>query len=144
MGGVGVGKTHLMKAFSQNPRQGFVVKNVEQIGLEFKQKDSDEKTIDKYSTISYHSGHNLLTGKNDRSFCFDDLGTEENINNFGNIASVMWLVFSRCYEKNITIHCTTNLSPEAMLQRYGERFLDRFAQMFNVIEFHPETLSRRK
>ena len=142
-GNIGSGKTHLMKAFNNNPRRGYVVKTVKGIVSEYREKENQKKVLDNYTNITYKGGHNILTGKNDRTFCFDDLGREENANVFGNLENVMEEILDIAYERRLVVHMTTNLDSKQILERYGKRFLDRMRQMMNFIEFHPDTKSRR-
>lgn len=144
IGNVGVGKTYLMKAFINNPKQAFIVKSVKKIALEFKQKDSDLSTIQLHSRVNYDKGMNQLTGKNDFSWCFDDLGIEENMTNYGNDSNVMLDILEMCYDNKTTVHLTTNLGFDDLVDRYGVRLLDRIKQMFNVFQFPETAKSRRK
>lgn len=143
-GDVGVGKSHLMRAFINNPKQAYIVKSVKKIAMEYKQKDNDMATLQAHSKINFDKGMNQLTGKNDFSWCFDDLGIEENMSNYGNTSNVMLDILEMCYDNRTTVHLTTNLNFEALELRYGVRLLDRVLQMFNVFQFPESAKSKRK
>ncbi|MEN9908594.1 MAG: hypothetical protein RLZZ540_1743 [Bacteroidota bacterium] len=79
--------------------------------------------------------------------CFDDLGAEQQIKNFGNDCNVMAEILTSRYEhfvenKAIT-HITTNLSASEIEKTYGNRVRSRLRQMFNLIAFDRETKDKR-
>lgn len=144
MGHVGVGKTYLMKAFATNPSLGFIVKRCKTIAMEYREKDRRERTIAQYSSISRNKGKNYLADSNEFTWCFDDLGEETNVNDFGNEENVMQEILESCYNNGIVAHATTNMTLELLLARYGKRVLDRLRQTFNIIEFGENAKSRRR
>lgn len=144
MGHVGVGKTYLMKAFATNPSLGFIVKRCKTIAMEYREKDRRERTIAQYSSISRNKGKNYLADSNEFTWCFDDLGEETNVNDFGNEENVMQEILESCYNNGIIAHATTNMTLELLLARYGKRVLDRLRETFNIIEFGENAKSRRK
>ena len=77
------------------------------------------------------------------SWCFDDIGIEENANSFGNVHNVMLDILERCYERKTIAHMTANLTIEQMADRYGVRLLDRFKQMFNIVNYDQGAKSKR-
>lgn len=69
--------------------------------------------------------------------CFDDLGSEEMRNSFGNKKEVMLDIVSERYdlflEYGLQTHFTSNLSPDEIANRYGDRMRSRIRHMCNVI-----------
>lgn len=150
VGGVGIGKTQLMKKFISNQIQGFVMKNCREIAEEYEK--NGETSTDKYlTTISTGSPENFY-GQPQLGFCFDDLGTDTPKKNYGNLKNTIGDIILSRYDKlfisgKITgqmTHITTNLSGDEIEQIYGTRVRDRIKQMFNWIVFDPKSPSRRK
>ncbi|CAM4122753.1 hypothetical protein FLJU110815_18075 [Flavobacterium jumunjinense] len=81
-------------------------------------------------------------------FCFDDLGTEQQIKHFGNDCNVMAEILISRYENfienNSITHITTNLSASEIEKHYGNRLRSRMRNMFNLISFQSESLDKRK
>ena len=81
------------------------------------------------------------------SYCFDDLGTEQQIKHFGNDCNVMVEILITRYEEFISngsiTHITTNLSASEIEKAYGNRVRSRLRQMFNLIAFDKETKDKR-
>lgn len=150
VGGVGVGKTHLIKKFNSNQVQGFVVKNSREIAEEY--EGNGELSIDKYLTTLSTGNPESFYGQTNLGFCFDDIGTDTPKKNYGNIKNTMGDIILSRYDKlflhqKITgqmTHLTTNLSWDEIGQIYGTRVQDRIKQMFNWITFDPKAPSRRK
>jgi predicted ATPase len=143
MGHVGVGKTYLMKAFATNPSLGFIIKRCKTIALEYREKDRRERTITQYSTFRKNIGKNYMADSNVFTWCFDDLGEELNVNDFGNEENVMQEILESCYNNGLIVHATSNMTPELLLERYGKRVSDRVRQTFNIIEFGDDAKSKR-
>lgn len=80
------------------------------------------------------------------SIHFEDLGAEIKINHFGNqievMSDILQLRYSRLYKTKCKTFITSNLTPEQVRKRYGERVYDRMFQLFNFLELKGE--SRRK
>lgn len=144
-GGVGVGKTTLMKAMFKNQVQSYAVLMCRQIEDEFsKDGDSVLKTygVTRQTTVNGDPfGHQVL------GYCFDDLGTEPNGKYFGKDANVMAEIILNRYDNDLPFnqtHITTNLSIDEIRTRYGTRVTDRMRQMFNIITFPENAKSRRE
>jgi len=77
---------------------------------------------------------------------FEDLGAEKKINHYGNqtevMSDILQLRYSRFFKTKCKTFITSNLTPEQVKKRYGERVYDRMFQMFNFLELNGE--SRRK
>lgn len=64
----------------------------------------------------------------------DDLGCEEDKNNFGEVMNWWSKYISRNYiGRNQTFIVTTNLTPEEMYARYGARTMDRIVEMSKFV-----------
>lgn len=80
-------------------------------------------------------------------YCFDDLGTEQQMKHFGNDCKVMAEILIGRYEQfienNSVTHITTNLSASELENAYGNRVRSRLRQMFNLIAFDKEARHKR-
>ena len=77
------------------------------------------------------------------TFCFDDLGSENEANNihvWGSKEDIFIRILENRYDefiaKNTKTFITTNLSLIQIEKRYGSRVRDRFVSMFNLIELN--------
>jgi len=143
-GGVGCGKTTLLKLFTDNPKQSYVMSNCNLMASNFTKAGYSE--IEKYfSPIKFPRD---VFGFTSRGVCFDDLGTEKNKKYFGNEANVMEEIILGWYNKfhnnSERIHITTNLSVSDIDILYGTRVRSRMREMFNVLEFDLNAPDRRK
>lgn len=157
-GGYGIGKTVMMKLFAWNPTQCYDVSPVQKVVSvhdKFDKKADSEKYLEemsKYYPLPYGStqaihvdngyfGHTVL------GLCFDDLGAEPLGNKFGAV-NVMKRVLDNCYtnrhehRKLSHTHIITNSSDEELCRSYDNRIVDRFNEMFNIIDL-PEMESLR-
>jgi DNA replication protein DnaC len=139
-GPVGCGKTTLMKLMRYVPQANkkFFVKTCRDISFEF--------IKDGYEVIHrYSHGHN--THAEHKNYCFDDLGTENNLKYFGNECNVIAEIILSRYDiytsKNIQTHITTNLSASEIENAYGNRVRSRLRHMLNLIAFDKNTLDKR-
>jgi DNA replication protein DnaC len=145
MGGVGVGKTSIMKFFIRNQRFSYrmescrdVETNFAAMGDEYLQRVSGNFPV---AVNANPFGHQEI------GLCFDDLGTEANGRHYGKEKNVMADVLLNRYDNHlpyISTHVTTNLTADDIRQQYGTRVTDRIREMFNVIKFPIEAKSRRK
>ena len=116
----------------------FFVKTCRDISFEF--------IKDGYEVIHrYSHGHN--THAEHKNYCFDDLGTENNLKYFGNECNVIAEIILSRYDiytsKNIQTHITTNLSASEIENAYGNRVRSRLRHMLNLIAFDKNTLDKR-
>lgn len=115
------------------------MKNTRDITVEFI-KDGYE-VIHRYSRWK-------LNNTEYRNFCFDDLGTENNIKYFGNECNVMAEILLSRYDlfvsKKLVTHITTNLSATELEQTYCNRLRSRLREMVNLIGFDKEVKDKRK
>ena len=139
-GPIGCGKTsimHLIRPFAVQASD-YKIKTCREISFEFAKHGYE--AINKY--IQKQNYQTRLPG-----YCFDDLGTEQQIKHFGNDCNVMAEVLISRYEhfvenKSIT-HITTNLSASEIERSYGNRLRSRMRSMFNVISFDADSKDKR-
>ena len=139
-GPIGCGKTSLMNLMRHVPEQErkFILKPTREISFEFIKEG--------YEVIQrYNSGNKLNNGI--KNYCFDDLGTENNLKYFGNECNVMGEILLSRYDlfinKKIITHITTNLSASEIEAAYGNRVRSRLRAMLNLIAFNPATKDKR-
>ena len=139
-GPIGCGKTSLMNLMRHVPEQErkFILKPTREISFEFIKEG--------YEVIQrYGSGNKLQNGI--KNYCFDDLGTENNLKYFCNECNVMGEILLSRYDlfinKKIITHITTNLSASEIEAAYGNRVRSRLRQMLNLIAFNPITKDKR-
>jgi DNA replication protein DnaC len=140
-GPIGCGKTTLMTLMKHlAPADNkLIVKPCRDISFEFIQ--------DGYQII-----HNDSIGKlyqsEPRTYCFDDLGTENNLKYFGNECNVMAEILLNRYDlfisKKLKTHITTNLSANEIEKQYGNRVRSRLRELCNLIAFDNVTNDKRK
>jgi energy-coupling factor transporter ATP-binding protein EcfA2 len=139
-GPIGCGKTtlmNLMKYLTPNEHK-FSVKPCRDISFEFIQ--------DGYQIIHRYSTGKLYLSE-PRTYCFDDLGTENNLKYFGNECNVMAEIVLSRYDlfisKKIITHITTNLSASEIETQYGNRVRSRLRAMLNLISYDKSTPDKR-
>ena len=131
-GGIGTGKTTVMTFFQKNQKQNFKLVRTRSVAYDFKSNG--------ISAIEIHSKNNGDTG-----FCFDDLGTESTLKNYGDSLNVMTEVLLNRYDDQLSpTHITTNITVQQIKEHYGERLYDRMKAMFNQIVFPCDAKSLRK
>ncbi|MDF1548918.1 MAG: hypothetical protein P1P88_13925 [Bacteroidales bacterium] len=138
-GPVGCGKTSIMRIMRLilNSEQRFAIKPCRDISFEFIQEG--------YSVISRYSKQSI---KNNipRTYCFDDLGSENNLKYYGNDCNVMAEILLSRYDlyifQGMLTHITTNLNSGEIEEIYGLRVRSRLREQFNLIAF--ETVSKDK
>ena len=120
------------------PEERFIVKSCRDISFEFIQ--------DGYSTIPKYSKQSF---KNDvtRTYCFDDLGTENNLKFYGNECNVMAEILLSRYDlfisRHMLTHITTNLNSSEIEELYGVRVHSRLREQFNLIAFSESAKDKR-
>src|SRR6476620_1093499 len=134
-GPVGCGKTSLltlMNYLTVAPHK-FSVKSCRDVSFEFF-KDGYQ-VIDRYANGRLYS---TVT----KTYCFDDLGAENNLRYYGNECNVMAEVLLSRYDmfiaKRIPTHITTNLSASEIEQHYGIRVRSRLREMMNLIAYNSD------
>jgi DNA replication protein DnaC len=136
-GSVGVGKTKLMELFMKNKRCCYKLISCRKVVSEYVKYGHE---------VIEPMSHSLTPFvKNIDNFfqpvegiCFDDLGTEsESANNYGNKKNVFEQILLDRYDNGLDFHethITSNLNPQMIKERYGDRVVSRMREMFNIIE----------
>jgi hypothetical protein len=141
-GPIGCGKSAIMKVLYACcvPAWKFVIKSSLRIALEFGQEGYT--VIDGYTVRSYD-----LQGK-PRTVCFDDLGSESNIPNYGipfnTLAEILPIRYELFVEDKMFTHITTNLNADELEERYGPRLRSRMSEMFNLVAFPGTSPDKRR
>ena len=139
-GPIGCGKTSLMNLmkYLTATEHKFFVKPCRDISFEFIQ--------DGYQIIHKYSIGKLYQSE-PRTYCFDDLGTENNLKYFGNECNVMAEILLSRYDlfisKKLQTHITTNLSATEIEKHYGNRVRSRLREMVNLIAFEKTAQDKR-
>lgn len=139
-GPIGCGKTTLMNLMKYlTPIEyKFSVKPCRDISFEFIQ--------DGYQIIHRYSTGKLYLSE-PKTYCFDDLGTENNLKYFGNECNVMAEIVLSRYDlfvgKKIITHITTNLSASEIETQYGNRVRSRLRAMLNLISYDKSIPDKR-
>ena len=139
-GPIGCGKTSLMNLmkYLTATEHKFFVKPCRDISFEFIQ--------DGYQIIHKYSIGKLYQSE-PRTYCFDDLGTENNLKYFGNECNVMAEILLSRYDlfisKKLFTHITTNLSATEIEKHYGNRVRSRLREMVNLIAFEKSAQDKR-
>lgn len=136
-GGVGCGKTTMMRMFMYNPVASYVMKSCRMIASEY--KEDGEVVLHRYAH-AYHPEGLMMENPfkvGHWGLCFDDLGTEDIKKHFGNQANVMQQILLNRYDRSNELanktHTTTNLNHTGLTEYYGERVASRIREMFNII-----------
>ena len=140
-GPVGCGKTSLMNIIRhiQQPEERFIMKSCRDISFEFIQEG--------YSIIHKYSRQSINKDASPKTFCFDDLGTENNLKYYGNDCNVMAEILLSRYElfvsRHMITHLTTNLNSSEIEEIYGTRIRSRLREQFNLIAFSESAKDKR-
>lgn len=140
IGPVGCGKTSLMNVmkFLTPIEHKFLIKPCRDISFEF--------INDGYEIIHKYSKGKLYQS-DPKIYCFDDLGTENNLKYFGNECNVMAEIVLSRYDifvsKKIPTHITSNLSASEIETHYGLRVRSRLREMVNLISYDKNTKDKR-
>ncbi len=132
-GPIGCGKTSLMNLmrFVPPPERNHIMKPCRDVSFEFIQEGYE--VVWRYSRMSFNNGHPKI-------YCFDDLGTEQNLKYYGNECNVLGEILLSRYEyfisQNMITHLTTNLSATEIETLYGNRIRSRMREMFNLVSIN--------
>ena len=146
LGPVGCGKTTTMQLFAG---QRFRLIATRDVARKFLREGSS--VLERYGAKSYqvkHSGYGpQLQYDQPITYCFDDLGIEQNAKLYGNDCNVMAEILLDRYDQFIRhgmiTHMTTNLNAEELERLYGDRVRSRLREMCNLVCFPPEAKDRR-
>ena len=140
-GPVGCGKTSLMHLFRlmHKPQDQFIVKPCRDVSFEF--------IRDGYAVINRYANASYDRNNRPKTYCFDDLGTENALKFYGNECNVMAEILQSRYDlfinNHMLTHITTNLNSDEIEALYGTRVRSRLREMFNLITFPPATPDKR-
>ena len=139
-GPVGCGKTSLMSIlrFFLSIDSRYVMKSCRDVSFEFIREGYE--VIIRYSRNSFNHDK-------PRVYCFDDLGTENNLKYYGNECNVMSEILLSRYDlfvsRQMITHVTTNLNSSEIESIYGTRVRSRMREMFNLVSFSREARDKR-
>lgn len=129
----------MMKYFNNQNQTIYIVKSCRDVSFEFIKEGYE--TIHKYSRNSFYN-------QNPKAYCFDDLGTENNLKYFGNECNVMAEILLSRYDlfvtRKLVTHLTTNLSASEIENVYGNRVRSRLREMMNLISFEKTINDKRQ
>jgi DNA replication protein DnaC len=128
---------HLIRPFA-SPLSEYKIKTCREISFDFAKNGFD--AINHYTQKQNYQSR--LT-----AYCFDDLGSEQQIKHFGNDCNVMAEILITRYEQfvdnNSVTHLTSNLSASEIEMLYGNRLRSRMRNMFNLINFNSNSNDKR-
>ena len=130
VGDVGVGKTYLVR----KPR----MTSANELSIQFQLNGIESVNALINNQIHYQGGIVVI----------DDIGTEPVAKNFGTDLDVVTYVIQRLYdinqvaEKPIKLYMTTNLNQENLIERYGNRVVDRIYEMCDRVIIQDTNLRR--
>lgn len=134
LGGVGTGKTTLMRALKDT------LLNVGATSRFFLASEFGTLFFDNQEQTEYQ----LLQGNWCKFLLLDDIGTEPRvIKEYGNAIEPFNRIVEARYFNCLPLVFTTNLSLEEIGNTYGERIADRLAEMCDVITFNGESYRRK-
>lgn len=143
VGPVGCGKTSLMNLmrYLLPIEQRHRLHSCRDISLEY--------TRDGYTAIHrYTKGSFSLRKFEPITWCFDDLGLENETRHYGNSCLIMAEILLSRYEYyhsfGMLTHLTTNLNSSEIENQYGLRVRSRLREMFNLIAFPTDTPDKRR
>ena len=150
LGPVGCGKTAAMRFFERNARAPYRIVPARDVARRFLTEGFavlDRYGAQAFSSRSYGSGH----GPDHRhpvTYCFDDLGVEQNARLYGNECNVLAEILLDRYDRFVTnqmrTHLTTNLNAPELETLYGDRLRSRLREMCNVLTFPATAPDRRR
>lgn len=130
-GSIGFGKSLIMKIF----------KNISIPGNRFYYHEANDIVME-YSKDGYEGLENFLKS----NAYYDDIGTEEKASHYEKGKEIFKTIIETRYNqflnKGYKTHFTSNLNPDELKERYGERVRSRLNEMFNIIVVNGE--DRRK
>jgi DNA replication protein DnaC len=74
--------------------------------------------------------------------CLDDVGIENLINDFGEKYEGFNRVMDAAESRMKLVFLSTNLTPEMMLERYGERTMERVLRLCRLVKFTGDSLRK--
>jgi len=136
----GTGKTWMMQLFSKNQRQCYNMVTCEKIAEAYQVEGVE-------GIAQYEKNHKNPYNDADSFFhpvsgyCFDEIGSEDEIKNFGNNKNVIGNIIQKRYNMKFCgplLHGTTNMSGPQINEYFGGRVASRMREVFNFIELKGE------
>ncbi|MEQ6120826.1 ATP-binding cassette domain-containing protein [Reichenbachiella sp. MALMAid0571] len=136
MGPVGCGKTSILNImkYIRPPQKQHIMISTRKISYQFIKEG--------YAIIEKYSDSSFIYATDDwipKTYCFDDLGVENNLKYYGNECNVMAEIVLSRYDlfisRNMLTHITTNLTSSEIENIYGIRVRSRLRQMCNLVSF---------
>lgn len=139
-GPVGCGKTTILSAFRVNGVEKFTLRPCFEIVGSYRSGNTD--IINYYSSPNGKPSYYNIA----QATCFDDLGTEDVVKEYGNTVSVIAEIIQNRYKNFLhrQTHFTTNLGGSQIEDLYGTRIKSRLMEMVNFIPFSPQAEDQRK
>ena len=144
VGPVGCGKTSLMNIIRYlvlPSADRYRIRTCRDIAFEFSEEGA--ASLHKYAKGSLTRG-----SFEPITYCFDDLGLENETKYFGNTCSVMGEILLARYlfyqHFGMLTHVTTNLNSIELQQLYGQRVRSRMREMFNLVAFSADAGDKRR
>lgn len=137
-GGCGNGKSTFVKAFQQILNQ--LNLRSEYYRTAWSMRIMDARSIARLCKSDFREWENLCALP---MLAVDDLGIEPlEIQDYGNILSPMVDLLTRRYDRQLFTMVTTNLTPQEIRAKYGDRIADRLNEMMVKIVFGNPTYRR--
>lgn len=142
-GPVGCGKTSLAKLCAYTPYASCrpIFKSCMEISYEV--ESDGPATILHYTRHSFDAVHQ----DHPRIYAFDDLGTENVVNYYGNHMMPMVDILAGRYDyflsHGMQTIITTNLTSHDIENRYGTRIRSRLREMMNLVSFSAKAVDKR-
>jgi DNA replication protein DnaC len=144
-GKTGVGKTIHMKLIRQfmNFKTRFRMKTCHSLALEYMNTGSEIIMYYGRNFVDYIDPNTI-----NQSYCFDDLGAEDEVKHYGTQTNVLGQIILMRYElfqnRRVLTHFTSNLTAPQIEKCYGERVRSRLREMCNWIEYNSSSNDKRK
>ena len=145
IGGVGVGKSTIHKAFSVNPKMCYQVVECKQVADEY--MEYGPSVIRKYSTLHKPEIPHFFLNQPKIGWCFNDLGWEDTVKHYGNPKEIMEDIIAAIYEQPTRwhgFHFNSNKTPDQLEAKYGERTRSRLRAICHVETFEASAKDLRK
>jgi len=132
-GPVGCGKTTLMSLMPKSTRHKIKYEMIPTRNIVKDFNEAGFEVLEKY--------------KDDKDYCFDDLGLEptgcHNTKNCNVMGEILLSRYDLFKTKNVKTHITTNLNIEELEARYGSQFIKTLGEMFNHVSFKDNSIDKR-